>query len=91
VSSSAHAFGAVPESVYAANIRNADEALFRERMAAHVEGVYGDTKLMQVLTPTSPDLQSFPLTALERLAPYSKSNKEGIPCWIHLTLDPYRP
>lgn len=49
VSSSAHAFGAVPESVYSSSVRNADEALFRERMAAHVEGVYGDTKLMQVL------------------------------------------
>jgi NAD(P)-dependent dehydrogenase (short-subunit alcohol dehydrogenase family) len=49
VSSSAHAFGAVPESVYSSITRNADEALFRERMAAHVEGVYGDTKLMQVL------------------------------------------
>lgn len=56
VSSSAHIFGAVPESVYAANVRNADEALFRERMAAHVEGVYGDTKLMQVLTLAGLDL-----------------------------------
>ena len=49
VSSSAHSFGAVPESVYAASVRNTDLGLFRERMAANAEGVYGDTKLMQVL------------------------------------------
>eukprot|EP00961_Rhodomonas_salina_P205742 2776986-Rhodomonas_salina.2 len=47
VSSSAHAFGEVEADVYGAARPNTDKTHFRRRMQT-VEGVYGDTKLMQV-------------------------------------------
>ena len=34
---------------YSQEIKNADGKLFNARMASNLEGVYGDTKLMQVL------------------------------------------
>ena len=49
VASSAHAWGAVPAEVYGVQVRNTDPVLFGARMASNIEGVYGDTKLMQVL------------------------------------------
>ena len=49
VASSAHAWGAVSAEVYGVQVRNTDPVLFGARMASNIEGVYGDTKLMQVL------------------------------------------
>mmetsp|Transcript_25922 Transcript_25922/g.60215 ORF Transcript_25922/g.60215 Transcript_25922/m.60215 type:complete len:360 (-) Transcript_25922:218-1297(-) len=56
VSSSAHAFGEIEARAYGAEVLNKDKAVFEMSMKNRLEGVYGDTKLMQVVF--SEELQS---------------------------------
>lgn len=49
VSSSAHAFGSIDREAYSREVGNTDPQLFARAMASRIEGVYGDTKLMQML------------------------------------------
>mmetsp|Transcript_44772 Transcript_44772/g.112280 ORF Transcript_44772/g.112280 Transcript_44772/m.112280 type:complete len:360 (+) Transcript_44772:163-1242(+) len=49
VSSSAHAFGEIEGRAYGAEVLNKDESIFHATMKDRLEGVYGDTKLMQVV------------------------------------------
>jgi hypothetical protein len=49
VSSSAHAYGVIDPAAYAAEVLNRDASVFDHIMRTRVEGVYGDTKLMQVM------------------------------------------
>ena len=48
MSSSAHAYGVIDPAAYAAEVLNRDPSVFDNIMRSRVEGVYGDTKLMQV-------------------------------------------
>lgn len=49
VTSSAHAYGLIDRDQYGKEIRNSNVQLFRETQRNRLEGVYGDTKLMQIL------------------------------------------
>lgn len=49
VSSSAHAFGYIDRNLYNSFSRNTNITLFDDAQAKRLEGVYGDTKLMQLL------------------------------------------
>ena len=49
VSSSAHAFGKIDRIQYGLEKRNTDARLFESTQSNRLEGVYGDTKLMQVM------------------------------------------
>ena len=49
VSSSAHSFGYIDKSAYDINNRNTNASKFQSIQNSRIEGVYGDTKLMQIL------------------------------------------
>lgn len=49
VSSSAHKFGIIDKSAYNIHVKNTNSSIFDNIQGVRLEGVYGDTKLMQVM------------------------------------------
>lgn len=82
VSSSAHEYGVIDQRAYAAEVLNRDAKLFADIMRKRIEGVYGDTKLMQVvfsselqarLKTIAPGVDSFAVHPGEPLNPWNAS------------------